>query len=114
MKAGAFSPATREIVTARSCGVCERCRGAAVQEIHHRRARGMGGSRRPSTAGAANALALCAPCHHWAERNREEAGRLGYLVPQSWEPADVSVWIDGQWVLFDDMGGVHVMSEEAD
>lgn len=73
----------------------------------------MGGSRRPSTAGAANGLATCQPCHMWIESNREEATRLGYLVPQAWEPADVSVLRDEQWVFFDDEGGVHALPEEA-
>lgn len=114
MKAGAFSPKTIAIVTERAGEVCERCRAAPIEQIHHRRPRGSGGSRKPSTAGAANAAALCFPCHNWVEReDRTEAGRLGWIVPQAWEPADVPVWLDGHWVTFNDNGGVHAIPEGA-
>lgn len=114
MSAGAFTPITRGKIAARAGDRCERCRSAGIEQYHHRRPRAMGGSKRPSTASAANGLALCAPCHGWIESNRDEAGRLGYLVSQSWEPADVSVFRDGQWVFFDDQGGVSLLPEEAD
>lgn len=106
-----------EMVLARSSGRCEVVAGwwclGEAQQIHHRRPRGMGGTRRDSSNRPSALLHLCSPCHAWIESNRTEALRLGYLVSQSWEPADVSVFRDGQWVFFDNEGGVHALPEEA-
>lgn len=113
MAAGAFTPATRALIVERAWFRCEKCRAARVEHVHHRRPRGMGGDRRPSTAGAANGLALCAPCHHWIESQRTESEELGYLVDQNSEPADVPVWREGQRVHLDDHGDIHPIPEES-
>jgi hypothetical protein len=75
-------------------------------EWHHRRPRGMGGSRDRATNSPANALLLCGRCHRICEQHREVARQHGYLVRQGVDPGGVAVWRWGQWVHLDDTGGV--------
>jgi hypothetical protein len=56
-------------------------------EIHHRRPRGMGGSRDPQTNSPANGILLCPEHHRWIEANRAEALVMGLLVRQIHDPA---------------------------
>lgn len=114
MRAGAFTNDVRMVIDARAGGVCEICRLAPIQQHHHRRARGAGGTRRPSTAMPSNGLGLCAADHALVESNRAEATRLGYLVRQSWEPRDVAVYIGGRFVLLTDDGQYEELPPEAD
>ena len=63
----------------------------------------MGGTRRATTAGAANALFLHPSCHEWVEQNRTDAYNMGFLVAQQDEPCAVPVQMwDGIWQLSDD------------
>lgn len=112
--AGEFSPATRKAICERAGDRCEVCRVAAVAQLHHRRPRGAGGTKRASTALASNGLALCGPCHHWCEMNRTESMKLGYLVSQYWEPSNVAVCLDGRFVFLTDSGAYEIPAEEAD
>lgn len=104
-----FPDTVREIILARSGGNCEVMAGPsclyAVHQIHHRRPRGMGGSRRGSTNKPSNALAVCWPCHGHIEANREKALQNGWLVSQGDEPVEQSVLWRGRPVLLDDNGG---------
>lgn len=76
---------------------CERCGGRldtwSGMSVHHRRPRGMGGTRRPDTM--ANLLVLCGSgttgCHGEVEANRFWARGAGLLVSQQRDPADVPV-----------------------
>ncbi len=86
-----FSPATRDVIYQRSDGVCERCGAGPVEQLHHRRARGAGGSRRTDTNTPANCLAICSPCHLHIETNRTEAKDMGWLVRQGHDPEHVPV-----------------------
>jgi 5-methylcytosine-specific restriction protein A len=90
------------------CEVMARCPGrvVALYDLHHRRCRGAGGSRRPETNLAGNALAICRDCHAFIESQREMAFRNGWLVRQSQTPADVPVLYRGRWVLLADDGTV--------
>jgi hypothetical protein len=103
-----FPETVRELVLIRSGGNCEVMVGPsclyAVHQIHHRRPRGMGGSRRESTNKASNALGVCWPCHAHIESNRDRALRNGWLVSQGDEPAEQSVLWRGRPVLLDDNG----------
>lgn len=74
--------------------------------IHHRRARGMGGTRREDTHDPANLMLLCGDgvsgCHGWATvGNVVEATRRGIVVPLSClDPAGVPVELwSGRLVL---------------
>ena len=68
-----------------------------AQAIHHRRARGAGGTRRPDTNLPSNALYVCDACHRRIESQRTEALAAGWLVPQNGLPAAVPVMYRGQW-----------------
>ncbi|AXQ51885.1 HNH endonuclease [Gordonia phage Catfish] len=100
------TPRTVTTVQGRSGGICERCGWAEGQQIHHRRPRGMGGTRDADVNGAGNLLHVCYPCHRWIEENREESLRLGYLISRltaskSWQ---VPVFYRGTWKLINDFG----------
>lgn len=69
--------------------------------LHHRRPRGMGGSKDPATNNAANLLLLSGSgttgAHGWIESNRQAATDMGFLVPQWQDPELVPVthWLLG-------------------
>ena len=97
---------------ARAGGLCEaefvdECNGQAEQ-MHHRRPRGMGGTRRKDANSPAGILHICLPCHVAIESFRLVALDRGLLISQhSSEPAScVGVWRRGVWVLLTEAGGV--------
>lgn len=107
-----FSPETRAAITDRAtdwqgiirCEVCgEPC---SDFEHHHRRARGMGSTKRPETNGAANGLLCCGADHRRIESHRLLAYDNGWLVKQSQFPADVPVLRRGVWVNLRDNGDI--------
>jgi len=106
-----FPPIVRTLVFERCAGRCEICNEWTSDiELHHRRARGMGSTRRPETNMASNALALCHMCHHGrVESYRSQAYENGWLVRQSRLPAEVPVLRRDRWVLLDDIGGFHLL-----
>lgn len=85
----------------RSGGNCERC-GGFGEQIHHRRARGAGGTRREDTNELPNLAHLCAECHAYIESNRTWAYENGWLVRQWADPAHQPVKIQGSWVQLTD------------
>lgn len=110
MSVSEFSDVVKARVMARSGGLCEvrtpQCWDEGSQ-YHHRRPRGMGGSRSPVTGSAANALMVCLACHHHLETAvRGEARDRGWIVRQSADPRLVPVFRYGRWVLLDDEGGI--------
>lgn len=91
-----FPPAVREIIYARADRCCERCgKYAYGGSIHHRRPRGMGGSRNPVTNSAVNGVLLCGSgttgCHGEVESNRPQAILDGWIVPQHTDPTFVPI-----------------------
>ena len=92
---------TLRLVLDRAQGRCERCDSANVADIHHRRARGMGGTRDPEIHAPANLVVLCRDCHTFVEHNRAEATEQGWLVPRRdpRDPADVPVYVDIGWYM---------------
>ena len=79
----------------------------------------MGGSKSPSTNGAANLIVLCGSgttgCHGWVEKHRADSKRDGLLVASTREPADVPVRLNGTWwMLTDDGERVHPPPEVMD
>lgn len=94
------------MVRARSGGVCERCGGHQAVQQHHRRPRGMGGSRDAATNTASNLLDLCTRCHRDIEANRTDAYDHGWLVRQSETPLHTPVRYRNQLVVLDDCGGM--------
>lgn len=109
------TPATVELVWVRDGGRCARCgiglnRGArgTAWSVHHRRPRGMGGSRSAWVNEAANLLLLCGTgvtgCHGWVESHRADARDLGWLIPANavYTSHDVAVpYWDGLFFLTD-------------
>lgn len=95
--------ATRNSVVTRAAARCERCGSGSPTNIHHRKPRGMGGTRDPEINSPANLMLLCGSgttgCHGWIESHRQEAMLEGWIVPRTANPADapVRVWGAG-WV----------------
>jgi hypothetical protein len=101
-----FPPAVRAIILERSGGVCEYCGLQRGTDAHHRRPRGLGGSRRKDTNTASNALWLCGACHRWAESHRTDALHEGILCLQIESPRKSAVRYRGRYVFLDDLGNV--------
>lgn len=109
-----FSKATKELVFLRAGGRCERCGWIEeATQYHHRRPRGMGGSRAADTNTAANCLLLCHYCHTKVESDRDTSLGLGLLVPQGKSPAETPVWRLREWVLLDHYGYTTPVEEMA-
>ena len=105
--------ATRLLVANRDHWRCVRC-GCDLSDgsgnLQHRRARGMGGTRRSDVNAPHNLILLCGSgttgCHGHVETHREEARRAGWAVPQSADPGDVPVtYPDGRLYLLAADGG---------
>jgi len=86
---------TRQLIVDRDNGWCRRC-GRTGEQIHHRKPRGMGGTRDSDINSPANLVLLCSGCHSWIELNREWAYKLGWLVHRTADPADIPVQT-GHW-----------------
>lgn len=97
--------AVRDLCFGRDGG-CVCCGSTYMLQLHHRRARGMGSTRRPETNLPANLIVVCRDCHDWVESSRETALDRGLLVPQHKTPAEVPLIRHGVWCLLDDEGGV--------
>lgn len=99
---------TREAVYERAGYCCEVCHVyARGGSLHHRRPRGMGGSKDPATNQASNLILLCGSgvtgCHGRIESNRAESIDAGLLVRQGVDPAAVPVDLHiGRVYLTDD------------
>jgi 5-methylcytosine-specific restriction enzyme A len=81
----------RQAVLGRDLWVCARCGMGRDLQIHHRKPRGMGGTKDPAINLPSNLIALCLRCHDWVERNRRDAFALGLLVGQADDPATIPV-----------------------
>ncbi|WP_306358689.1 MULTISPECIES: HNH endonuclease [unclassified Nocardia] len=104
--------ALRAAIAERSAGLCERCGAARAVLIHHRRPRGMGGSRRSDTNTFPNLLHICSPCHDRIESRRDDAERHGWLVPQGDDPETHPVRYRGQPVWLRGDGGVDFLDTD--
>jgi hypothetical protein len=75
-----------------------------VFNLHHRRPRGMGGSKDPRINDPANLLALCGSgttgCHGLIESYRERSYEHGWLLRHGWD-AELTPFVDlrGHWWL---------------
>lgn len=101
--------ATVELVRARAAGLCEVCsdglRGSRGEhwDIHHRRARGMGGTSWPGANRCSNLIMICRFCHNDIESRRAHAEATGRLVPWPLDPAAVAILLNDHWkYLLDD------------
>jgi 5-methylcytosine-specific restriction enzyme A len=98
-----FTAHAAEMILARSEGSCEvmsRVCVTTASDMHHRRARGMGGTKRLDTNLAANGLAICRRCHMYVESERQWAINKGFLVRQDADPEYAPIhWRLSQWCL---------------
>jgi hypothetical protein len=99
-KTGA-SDQVRQMVFMRAGYRCERC-GKRLSEngyvsVHHRKPRGMGGSKGVELNLPSNLMLLCGSgttgCHGYIESNRSEAYEQGWLVYRNADPAKEMVKI---------------------
>lgn len=101
----AFSQTTRRIVRERAAGKCELCGlPCPVGHYHHRKPRGMGGTKRIEASGAANCLLVHPTCHRDIEMARHRSLENGWLVRQSETPSQVRVKRFDGWTLLSDDG----------
>jgi hypothetical protein len=100
--------ATRALVLARAGHRCESCGAHLIGKpynLHHRQARGMGGTRAALAHSPVNLLALCgrgnhSGCHALVHTNVTEARGAGMLVRRAADPSRIPVTLhDGRTVL---------------
>jgi hypothetical protein len=99
----------KALVRDRDLWQCQGCGATPTQarelglrlEVHHRLAKGRGGTDSPE-----NGVVLCgfgntAGCHRWVDHNRSEAVRRGLVVRSGGNPADVPLedWDVVSWWL---------------
>ena len=119
MRAGEFPPrVVRLVFEVRDGESCFNCgRGLLWHErgtgwsMHHRRARGMGGTKETWVGQPGNALTLCGSgttgCHGWVETHRDTAYEHGLLVRRHSLDLPVNVPVRNQagvWFWLTDWG----------
>lgn len=76
----------RKIILARDNWMCIRC-GAEATDVHHRKAKKMGGTKNEDIAyGYANLISVCRNCHSWIHGHPTEAVDAGYIVKTGFDP----------------------------
>jgi 5-methylcytosine-specific restriction protein A len=112
-KGGGVSAQTGETVITRDSGTCvthfavtKGYRAVPGEQIHHRRARGMGGSTDPEANLPANLIYVCAACHAFIESHRTWALEMGYLVRQGTRPSTVPIAYRHDVVYLTDDGSI--------
>lgn len=104
---------TRKIVINRAGNRCERC-GKPITgpySIHHRKPRGMGGTKDPQANSPSNLVLLCGSattpggCHTGVEKFREAAVATGWIVPRTADPARTPIKLfPHRWYLLNEDG----------
>jgi hypothetical protein len=107
-----FPKKVRDLIWARSGGLCEIDACGPVQVFHHRAPRGNGGSSLGWIGRAANGLGLSNRCHDRVEGKLPDSSRVtsyvnGWLVRRNGNTiaADVHVLYRGRLVVLTDAGG---------
>jgi hypothetical protein len=109
----------RDAVYDRAGFRCEVCgaAGAYTYSLHHRRPRGMGGSRAEDTDQPPNLLLICGSgttgCHGRIESYRENARDLGLLLRPWQDPAETPVLVRGRWVHLTPSGTYRLCPQSA-
>lgn len=84
----------KDIVHARSRGLCETCGVREAAHWHHRVNRSQMGTWAPQ-----NGLHVCVECHAWIGDNPNGAAVLGWHLESHQDPAVEPVRYRGQWVV---------------
>lgn len=107
-----LTKSVRTTVLERDLHVCQRCGeyvGISDYSIHHRRPKGMGGSKDPATNLPANLITLCGSgttkCHGWVESHRSDALYEGFILHQAVVPELRPVKTYRGWIRLDNEGG---------
>lgn len=100
---------TRQLLAARSGGMCEICGTARAVDPHHRLGRKAGGTRRPWVNRLSNIIHACRSCHQQVtdtNGRRVEFEVAGWLLREGQDPLQVPVRL-AVWgpVVLDDCGG---------
>lgn len=95
VKATQIPQKTRELLAARSHGMCEVCWQETATDAHHRQPRGMGGTANKRKHRLSNLLAVGRNCHNRIETERSTAllTEHGWLVSHYDDPAAVPALI---------------------
>lgn len=101
----ALFAANRHVVLDRDLRSCLRCDEPAT-DVHHRCARGMGGSSDPAVHDPCNLVSLCRRCHGWAHSRPVDAAGDGYIVARWYDPAGVPVLWHGTLVNLTSAGTI--------
>ena len=100
-------PAVLALILTRSGDLCEVC-GRRAESTHHRKPRGMGGSKDPAAHSAANLLRVCGDgtrgCHGMIESNRTASYENGWLLRRGEPPTCVPVLLRNRWTLLTEDG----------
>jgi 5-methylcytosine-specific restriction enzyme A len=87
-----FPALVRDVLDMRDRLCCQRCAGTRDIHRHHRRPKGMGGSRDEHAQCTCNGLLACGPCHAWIHAHPRLAEAQGFIVSQSVQvPGSVGV-----------------------
>lgn len=102
-----FSASLKASIRERDSHTCARCGryvAPGTGSVHHRRPRGMGGSRDPLTNHPAALVLLCGhaterdTCHWWTETYRLSAKATGWLLKSGQDPTTHPVRkLTGEW-----------------
>lgn len=122
---GAFSVDTVFLIVTRDdrrCAACgEQVHGERGRDwsVHHRKPRGMGGSKDPAVSSPANGVILCGSgttgCHGEVEQRRENAMAEGFLISRNGVQVPSEVPIEHAvhgLVRLDDDGGFTLAESE--
>jgi 5-methylcytosine-specific restriction protein A len=111
-----FSTKVRDKIKNRAHGSCEVC-GFTIgysAQIHHRKPRGMGGSRSKQSGSISNGLFIHPKCHAQIESDRNKAMSMGFLIYQGDDPCNVPVRLWYGWHYLNNDGSVTQYQKEVD
>lgn len=111
-----FSTRIREQIKNRAHGTCEVC-GFTISynaQIHHRKPRGMGGTKSEQSGSMSNGLFVHPKCHAQIESDRNKAMSMGFLMYQGDDPSNVPVKLWYGWHYLNNDGSVTQYQKEVD
>ena len=102
-----FTEKARKVIRTRAQDKCELCGTRCTDgQIHHRKPRGMGGTKNQASRSISNGLYVHFRCHHMIEMNRAKALENGWLIRQSGDPELEPVRLHSGWVVLNPDGSV--------
>ena len=100
-----FTNKVKEQVRLRTNMMCDRCLTRVNNpHYHHRKPRGMGGTKNITSGYASNTMLLHPSCHEWIEMHREASRDRGWLLYQHQNPAEVPIVHGTNWLFLHEDG----------